>query len=1093
MKRLLTILCLLLGCTFFPSKEAVALNGVDGQIFMNLPDSACLNSFASINAFYWKNRGWARKADWTITGGDYEILYNSDPDINKLTGQKPDPSYNVNALTIKFKSTGTYTFTAIVYKDDGSSSSITRTIYVKDCSVLPCLGNSTGANDFTYNFGTFNITDTKSVSDPYVPASTGANTGGYNYVQHPTSDFKDNSYCVFWNSQIRTEWVYSTDHTGNGGDPKKAGGMLIANSAIAKKTFFVKKDVPVCPGSSYNFSAWFLNLNGLQVFNSTCADGNSDGYHYAGVTFLIIDESKATPDTLARFKTYDVSMNLDGPEWQQYGGGFKTPGGVTKVTLAIVNDRYGDCGNDIAIDDISFQYCSPYIYSFIDGSTKPELKEAALCEGAPVTIKAIYAPDGWDNGVYYPEKDYFKNPQYQWEYSYNSTTWFPLTDSLTLRTGSQTNTLVFKEGALVGDPDKPVVIYYRVNILEKNNASNCAAPSEYTKITILPKPKVTVSTGRVCKGEQVILTATGGYTKYQWRVNPVVVGPSLTVTPDTTSTYWALGIADYGKDPVTGAPRQCVDSGFGTIVVDTMPKVTITGGPNDICAGSSIALAIQPSNSKFDITWSPVGTGTPKTINLTDIPKTIGVNTYKVTVVNGKCTTSDSYNINVYEIPVPKVTTPPTQCANGTFNLNATLKATESGTWSLVTPNPAITIADPTAPSTTINGVPAGSTVQVRWTVVNNGKTDCTHDTVINVVNQAAITGNTILADQILCKISDIPALLTIKGPLAGGSGTYTYQWQRSSNGGLWTNVGTNSNTYAPPKLATTNTVDKYRLIITSGTCTSTSNEVTIRINTTTLKVTVPVDVTVECKKGTDYTTNFGTPTIVGYNATITGTTDATTNPDACTQVIKRTWTVKDQCGSTATATQTVTVKDTKAPVFTYTPSADTTVSCEKAFANTAVPKPIATDDCSAVTVGAPTSTTPVYPNPACKGTYNYTITWTAKDACGNAVSTSMNVHVVDNTAPTFTYTPQKDTTVDCDKTFTPDKAKPIAVDNCPALGSVDLTSVESTPVKDPQCPNKYTYTITWTAKDQCGNSATFVQNVTVQDVTPPTFTWTPA
>src|SRR5688500_19253955 len=58
--------------------------------------------------------------------------------------------------------------------------------------------------------------------------------------------------------------------------------------------------------------------------------------------------------------------------------------------------------------------------------------------------------------------------------------------------------------------------------------------------------------------------------------------------------------------------------------------------------------------------------------------------------------------------------------------------------------------------------------------------------------------------------------------------------------------------------------------------------------------------------------------------------------------VIVRTWTVTDQCGNTATHTQTITVTDTEAPTFDNAP-ADVTVDCESI---PAVPAVTATDNC---------------------------------------------------------------------------------------------------------------------------------------------------
>ncbi|TFG91256.1 MAG: gliding motility-associated C-terminal domain-containing protein, partial [Candidatus Atribacteria bacterium] len=91
------------------------------------------------------------------------------------------------------------------------------------------------------------------------------------------------------------------------------------------------------------------------------------------------------------------------------------------------------------------------------------------------------------------------------------------------------------------------------------------------------------------------------------------------------------------------------------------------------------------------------------------------------------------------------------------------------------------------------------------------------------------ITNNTISVDQIVCK-SDTPELLTQSSGsvLTGGTGTYSYLWEQSTNGIVWNPaVGNNnqpSGTYQPPVMTKTM---KYRRITSSGAngcCTSTSN-----------------------------------------------------------------------------------------------------------------------------------------------------------------------------------------------------------------------------------------------------------------------------
>ncbi|WP_157986755.1 hypothetical protein, partial [Chitinophaga alhagiae] len=76
------------------------------------------------------------------------------------------------------------------------------------------------------------------------------------------------------------------------------------------------------------------------------------------------------------------------------------------------------------------------------------------------------------------------------------------------------------------------------------------------------------------------------------------------------------------------------------------------------------------------------------------------------------------------------------------------------------------------------------------------------------------------------------PAQLTGTTP-AGGSGTYTYQWQSSASNdpATFTNIGgaTGAN-YAPGALTTTT---YYRRIVTSGECASTSNIIAVTVSVT--------------------------------------------------------------------------------------------------------------------------------------------------------------------------------------------------------------------------------------------------------------------
>lgn len=857
MKRLLTFLFLLLGLFLLNKQASARQNPGPGDAFMNLPDSACWKSFASTNVFFWpplKGTKVADYVDWAITGGAYNILYASERNANltpKLIGQKPEATGNKNALTVQFLNLGLYTIKATLYYQ-GTKTVVTKNIYVKDCSMATCLGQNTGVGDFLEDFGRFPKNATTSVSNPNVPAPA---NGGYDYVAVPTTAFADNSYTVFWHTQIRGEWVKAFNHSPNP-DPNYVGGMLIANSAVDPKIFFVKKAVPVCPGSMYNFSAWFMNVNGKDVFNDNCASGNADGYHYAGVTFQITDD--ATGTVLAKFKTYDVSMNLDAPTWQEYGGAFKTPANVTAVTLSIINDKQGGCGNDIAIDDISFKYCSPYIYSFIDGQDKPPLRSDSLCEGAPVTIKAVYSP-----------LDYFTNPTYQWQYTKDTLNWNSGLAFPAGVTGINTSVLNFPVGTLKGDPNQIVDYYFRVNILEKDNPSNCASPSLFTKISVLPKPKVTISSGRICIGDSVLLTANGGYSAYEWQTTPVVTGPKMTAFPIVNTTFAAIGIANYGWNSVKKEQRECRDTGYAKVIVDLKPTISITANPLDICLGKQIALTQTHSGAPADSIfwlWKYNGTtiGDTSAVSLNHTPTSVGTQKYLVTLNNHTCNAADSALVTVRSVPKADVDTIYRQCNTPNFTIKrSTPPVDQQGTWMFDgTPKPGVLIGTTNTPQTTVTGVQPGDTVRLLWVITNKSLAACTDTNRVTLINTKPLTPSVVGRDTVQCGTTTFQ--LNATQPGYGEKGKWTFGTGTTA-ADVSLNYDTAYNAIATILGATRPKTVQLIWSISNGVCTSPTSS-TIRLtvkNPPTVKVTAAA----VCNTATTFTVayNSQTGTILTY------------------------------------------------------------------------------------------------------------------------------------------------------------------------------------------------------------------------------------
>ena len=203
--------------------------------------------------------------------------------------------------------------------------------------------------------------------------------------------------------------------------------------------------------------------------------------------------------------------------------------------------------------------------------------------------------------------------------------------------------------------------------------------------------------------------------------------------------------------------------------------------------------------------------------------------------------------------------------------------------------------------------------------------------------------------------------------------------------------------------------------------------------------------------------------------------------PGACagSATLVRTFTATDDCGNTATASQVVTFVDRVAPVFASVPSA-ITIACDDALPTAG---PTATDDCDPGV--APVETQRTEPG-ACADSYRVIRTWTATDACGNSATASQVVTVRDERAPTFVKTPSE-VTIACDAALPTELA--IASDDCDAEVSVTVSERR----EDGGCADAYTVIRTFTAVDNCGNTATATQRVNVRDEVAPTFVSVPA
>ena len=115
----------------------------------------------------------------------------------------------------------------------------------------------------------------------------------------------------------------------------------------------------------------------------------------------------------------------------------------------------------------------------------------------------------------------------------------------------------------------------------------------------------------------------------------------------------------------------------------------------------------------------------------------------------------------------------------------------------------------------------------------------------------------------------------------------------------------------------------------------------------------------------------------------------------------------------------------------------------------------------------------------ACGNSGRWMLTYTAMDDCGNTASDIQYITIEDTTPPSITA--NADAQVECGEDF--DLSGYEASDLCGNV-TVDVDSVFA-----PTCGNAGVWTLTYTATDDCGNSASDVQIITILDTTPPSIT----
>lgn len=187
-----------------------------------------------------------------------------------------------------------------------------------------------GPPSFTIHFGSGNVQDVNKESlSGYDRVTTDCPRDGYY------------SYTSFTNDCFRSDWLtLPEDHTP--GDVR--GNMMLVNASWQGGPFLTTAVSGLKANTVYQFGVWLMNV---------CKP--SEKCPFPLLPNLTISLRMPDGRTVARFGTGEL-VRRSVPKWTQYRALFTMPA-ATALTLTITDDAPGGCGNDFAVDDITFREC----------------------------------------------------------------------------------------------------------------------------------------------------------------------------------------------------------------------------------------------------------------------------------------------------------------------------------------------------------------------------------------------------------------------------------------------------------------------------------------------------------------------------------------------------------------------------------------------------------------------------------------------------------------------------------------------------------------------------------------------------------------
>lgn len=170
--------------------------------------------------------------------------------------------------------------------------------------------------------------------------------GRATYSFNGTTSLNDGDYMLSNRTNGRPEWHNAPDHTGD-----VNGKAMVINAGNAPSEFYRDTVNNLTGGVSYSVYLYIMNTNTL----GTC--GSSALLPKLLFTVEYYNTATASYTQLTSIVTAFIPQSAT-PTWIVAGGTFVLPVNITSVRYRISNSSSGGCGNDLAIDDITFARAS---------------------------------------------------------------------------------------------------------------------------------------------------------------------------------------------------------------------------------------------------------------------------------------------------------------------------------------------------------------------------------------------------------------------------------------------------------------------------------------------------------------------------------------------------------------------------------------------------------------------------------------------------------------------------------------------------------------------------------------------------------------